>query len=517
LLLGTFALYFPVHRFTFFNLDDGFYVVDNVHVHYGLNWTTIKWAFTAFDRQSWIPLSFLSHALDYQLFGPNPAGHHIVNAILHALNALLLFWVLKRATGYTGRSFMVAALFAVHPLNVEAVAWVAERKTVLSMVFFLLALGAYRWYAEKPGNDRYRVVFLLFALGLTAKAQVITLPFVLLLWDYWPLQRMFSPKGGASPFSPESFSSLIREKVSLLLLCAVDAWYTIYSEGLARPRYWPPLSHSLANAVFSYECYIRNVFWPSRLAPLIPNRGSSLAAWQVAGASALLLAITGLVIAGRRCRYLLVGWLWFLGTLVPMLQVVQFGREGVSDRFVYQAMIGLFIMVCWGVSDWAEEHKIAPAWLGAAAAVTLLALTLVAHRQIGYWETPSKMWHHAIAVVKDDWIADNQLAMEDEAQGKMDEALQRWRRVVTLYPDDNYSNSRLALYEQKQGHPQEAIRYYEHAVRDPALPREYLGDIYGNISIAYRQMGDVVHAREYADKAAEARAHERALELQYER
>src|SRR5271169_3288790 len=198
LIAATIAVYSPVHHHPFFSLDDEFYVVDNVHLHLGLDWTTIKWAFTCFSMENWIPLSFLSHALDYQLFGANPAGHHDMNVLLHALNAALLFWVLKRATGYTSRSFMVAALFALHPMNVEAVAWIAERKTMLSMVFFLLALEAYRQYARELRPGPFRWVTVLFILGLMAKPQVITLPFVLLLWDYWPLQRMFPDSESSS-------------------------------------------------------------------------------------------------------------------------------------------------------------------------------------------------------------------------------------------------------------------------------------------------------------------------------
>lgn len=225
LVVITVALYAPVHSHPFFNLDDYLDVVNNVHIHHGLDWETIKWSFTKVSMANWIPLSWISHAIDYRMFGRNPAGHHDMNVLFHALNVVLLFWVLKRATGYMGRSFMVAALFAVHPMNVEAVAWIAERKTLLSMVFFLLALGAYRWYARGPTDRRYTVIALLFALALLAKPQVITLPFVLLLWDYWPLQRMFpkapssSAPPGTSTFPPQTVSQLIKEKIPLLF-CA---------------------------------------------------------------------------------------------------------------------------------------------------------------------------------------------------------------------------------------------------------------------------------------------------------
>ena len=504
LILITIAVYSPVHGYTFFSLDDHFYVLDNVHIHNGLDWTTVRWAFTSFDHANWIPLSFLSHALDYQLFGPDPAGHHDVNMILHALNAALLFWVLKRATGYVGRSFMVAALFALHPVNVEAVAWVAERKTVLSMFFFLLALEAYRWYAKDPGRGRFWIVAGLFALGLMAKAQIITLPFVLLLWDYWPLQRMFPSGQEPSPYPKKSLRWLITDKIPLLPLCLVDAYFTLLTEGVARPRFWPPFTERLGNAIFSYARYIEITFWPSGLVPMYPNPGSSLTAWQIGVAFLLLLAITTLVVvAGRRHRYLIVGWLLFLGTLVPTLQIIQFGKEGMADRFAYQALIGLFIMLCWGISDLASQHNVSRAWLAAGGGAALLALTLVTHHQLGYWKDPHTMWIHASQVVNNHWEAQDQLGLELAEQGKPDEAMAYFYRAAIMDPDDSLSNLRIALYEQKHGHPQEAITRYEHALRDPAVPYDQLPHIYHNMSIAYDQIGDYANAREYATKSAD--------------
>ena len=267
LVIATVAVYAPVHTHPWFNLDDYLDVVENVHVHHGLNWETIKWSFTAFNMANWIPLSWMSHALDWWMFGANPAGHHDVNVLFHALDAVLLFWVLKRATGYAGRSFMVAALFALHPMNVEAVAWVAERRSVLSMIFFLLALDAYRRYAEKPeDNNRYTWVAVLFALGLLAKPQVITLPCVLLLWDYWPLQRMFPNAPSSSQpvahYPAATFYSLVKEKLPLLYLCVADAIFTIYAQGSVRPGLMPPLSSRLKNAVFSYVMYVKKLSGP---------------------------------------------------------------------------------------------------------------------------------------------------------------------------------------------------------------------------------------------------------------
>ena len=389
LVLIAAVLYAPVHNHPFFNLDDYLDVVDNTHIHHGVDWQTIRWSFVTTNMANWIPLSWLSHALDYQLFGANPAGHHDMNVFFHALDAALLFWVLKRATGYTGRSFMVAALFAVHPMNVEVVAWIAERRSVLCTLFFVLALGTYQWYARNPTDKRYSAVALLFLLGLLAKPQVITLPVFLLLWDYWPLQRMLPHAPSSSPpfevYPQQTFWQLVKEKLPLLYLCIVDAIFTVYAQASVRPGLMPPLSARLKNAVFSYWLYIKKCFWPAGMAPELPHLGAWLTVWQVLGALAFLLAITALVLVARRYRYLPVGWFWFLGMMVPMIGILQAGRQGMADRFGYQPYIGLFILVCWGVSDWAAKRRISVAWLASASAIILLALAMVTHRQIGYW------------------------------------------------------------------------------------------------------------------------------------
>src|SRR5271166_6325369 len=257
LAVTTVALYYPVNRHQFVSYDDDIYVTNNWHIKYGLSWNGVKWAFTDSYGDNWHPLTWLSHGLDCQLFFLNSGRHHATNLLLHTANAVLLFWVLLRATGYTGRSFMVAALFALHPINVESVAWVAERKNLLSMLFFLLALAAYRWYSRQPRVGRYATVALLFALGLMAKPQIITLPFVLLLWDYWPLRRMFA--GGGAPSSEtevipaKSFSWLLLEKLPLLLLAAASAVITLHAQRDATTPY--PLSVRIANAIVAYAWY----------------------------------------------------------------------------------------------------------------------------------------------------------------------------------------------------------------------------------------------------------------------
>lgn len=514
LALVTVAVYLPVHHHPFFNLDDSLYVSGNAHVLSGLSWSTVRWAFTSFDMSNWVPLTFLSHSVDYDLFGLNPAGHHDVNVLFHTVNVLLLFWVLQVATGKVARSFMVAALFGLHPLNVEAVAWLAERKTVLSMVFFLAALGAYHWYARKPQRGRYAVVVVLFALGLMAKAQVITLPFVLLLWDYWPLGRMLPRRHDANsqpartPALPaRSFSRLVLEKVPLLFLCALDAAATLYSEHDARPALWPPISERLGNGVVSYVLYIKRAFWPSALAPLYPNRGNSLTLWDISVAAIFLLAVTAGVIAARRHRYLLVGWFWFLGTLVPTLEIVQFGKEGMADRFAYQALIGLFIMVTWGVADWAKQRHISPKWLMAASAAAVAALAGVTHVQVGYWKDDLTMWQHAADTVKGHWQAEDNIAVGMMHRGRTEaEVMPHFFRAAEMNPRDPVSNIHLAIYEQKNGRLREAIAHYDKVLLTEAPP-QVEAQIYQNMGIAYSELDEAAKAQECFDKAVTLRIH----------
>jgi protein O-mannosyl-transferase len=524
LVVAVAALYYPVSRHDFFDIDDYQYVVDNVHIRDGLNWSTVKWALTSHSyANNWHPLTWLSHALDVQMFGLDPAGHHAVNVGLHALDVLLLFWIMLRATGYVGRSWMVAALFALHPMNVEAVAWVAERKTMLSMLFFLLALAAYRWYACTPRFHRYLAVVLLYLLGLMSKPQVITLPLLLLLWDYWPLQRMFaiapessSDANAGAPLPSRSFSWLVLEKVPLLLVCAAGALVTMHAQasGLAslpleerlRPEYWAPklLSRS-EHAIFCYAKYIGKAFWPSAMAPEYPSLGASLRLWQVLGAAALLLAITVLVFAYWRRRYLVTGWLWFLISLVPMLGIVQAGRQAMADRYAYGSFLGLFMMVCWGVADWTRQRSISTTWLASAGLIVLLALATVAYRQVGYWRDSFTLWSHARQVVPNHWAADDHLGVHLLSEGKTAEAMAHFFRASTINPDDGVSNVNIGFYEQTLGNLREAIARYRRALNDPGVGVDDRARVWNNMGVAYRDLGDLTEARECFEKSARTR------------
>ncbi len=508
LVVASLALYYPVNNHPFLNYDDDLYVVYNPHVHDGLQWATVEWAFTSFDASNWHPVTWLSHALDYQLFQQNAAGHHDVNLLLHVLNVLLLFWVLQQATGFVGRSAMAAALFAVHPINVESVAWIAERKNLLSMMFFLLALGAYRRYTSNPRFGRYLIVALLFALGLMAKPQVITLPLVLLLWDYWPLGRMFAadrPAAVETALPARRFSWLVLEKLPLLALSAASAVVTVKAQheaGAMSGPQWQPFPIRIENAIVSYARYIGKALWPSRLSLLYPHPGSSLRVWQVIMALLLLLAITALAVAARhRRRYLLVGWLWFLGTLVPMIGLVQVGVQAMADRYAYLPFVGLFIMICWTVADWASQWRVPIAWQACASVAALLALIVVAHRQLSYWGDNVTLWSHVVTLESealqtspDNWVAENNLGHAWLNIGKEEQAIQHFRAAVAINPSDPDSNLNIGAYEQGHKDVIGAIEQYkkviamtQNTVKLNAPTRE---QAFRNMGLAYRELGD---------------------------
>ncbi|MFZ3264589.1 MAG: tetratricopeptide repeat protein [Terriglobales bacterium] len=497
-LLGvaTLILYSPVVGYSFVVLDDHDYVVANPHIRGGFSWKTIRWAFMSTDSSNWHPLTWLSHALDYQLFALNPAGHHLDSVLIHALNAALLFLVLAWVTKRVGPSLLVATLFAVHPLNVESVAWVAERKNVLSTLFFFLAIGAYAWYAQKPQWKRYLVVAALFGAGLMAKPMVITLPFVLLLLDYWPLGR--TPGSPASPIgAPQlTISKLALEKMPLLVLSAGSAWITLVAQRSAysvRNLEEYPLAIRINNAIVAYGLYLWKMLWPTRLAVLYPHLANTLPMGQVALSALILAGITTLVLAFRRRRYLPVGWFWFLGTLIPVIGLVQVGGAAMADRYAYIPLIGIFVMIAWGLDDWAEIKKVRTLWRVIPALCVLMVLAFVTLRQMSHWENEYTLWAHTVAVTERNGFAHASLAAAimnpdlaavlntqegldteekrtEEARRNYEEALVAYRQLVqrnpdTYLPDMATTLSNLGNVARLQNQTEEARQHYEEALR----------------------------------------------------
>jgi len=372
LVLATFIAYEPMRHNGFVNYDDDVYVTENRNVNRGITAESVFWAFTNPHRSMWHPLTSLSHMLDCQLFGLVPFWHHLTSLLFHIAGTLLLFWILKRMTGAVWLSAFVAAVFALHPLNVESVAWVAERKSVLSSFFWMLTIAAYLRYAERPGIDRYLLVVLVFCLALMAKPMVVTLPFALLLLDYWPLGRFQWGRQSREESSMQSESAkvsyrnspswrLVVEKIPLFILSAVLSVITFIAQKSGGAVMWTdslPLNFRIPNALVSYLTYIGKMFWPSRLAVFYPHPRGTVSIWLAVVVALLLLALSIWVIRSARSRrYLLVGWLWYLGTLVPVVGLVQAGGQARADRYMYLPMIGLLIIITWGLCELAAKWR----------------------------------------------------------------------------------------------------------------------------------------------------------------
>ncbi|GAM08029.1 transmembrane and TPR repeat-containing protein F38B6.6 [Geobacter sp. OR-1] len=454
----TVVVYWPVLHNDFIDFDDDVYVTVNRVVQQGLSLNGFLWALTTFHAGNWHPLTWLSHMLDVSLFGSNPAGHHATNLILHAANTLLLCALLCRLTGFVGRSLAVALLFALHPLHVESVAWVAERKDLLSTLFWLLTMCLYVWYAGKPSMKRYLPVAIFFALGLMAKQMPVTLPIVLLLMDYWPLNRATGVNA----------KTLLAEKIPLLVLAAAASFMILRAHAvvgaLLQTDQGSMLLHS-GNALISYVKYIRNMFWPADLALFYPFESDAVTPLKVAGAFGLLLAITVLVATQRKSRpYLLFGWLWYLITLVPVIGFIRVGGQALADRYTYVPLIGVFLIIVWGVTELAGQwrHGVVVAGCGMAAVIVILSVVTI--KQIRYWQNSHDLFAHALAVVPRNWLAHNNMGILLAQHNRNDEALQHFQESVRLNPKGiegfrNLGNSLLIA-----GRNSEAIEAFRQAV-----------------------------------------------------
>ena len=473
LTLSTLVVYWQVQGHAFVTLDDYQYVVENPHVRHGLTPQGIVWAFTTGYASNWHPLTWLSHMLDCTLYGLNPKGHHLNSLLLHLANTLLLFWVLRRMTAALWRSAFVAALFALHPLHVESVAWVAERKDLLSTLFWMMTVGAYARYVERPGLGRYLLTLLLFAFGLMAKPMLVTLPFVLLLLDYWPLGRRH-----LAPLR------LIREKLPFFALTTISSIITFSVQ-----KSWGavistlPLKDRIANALVSYVTYIGKTMWPVNLACFYPHPLDTLPRWQVGGSLLLLVGISIFVIrAGRRCPYLPVGWFWYLGTLVPVIGLVQVGAQAMADRYTYIPLIGLFLITAWTAAEVGSKRSRLrmSLWVG----MLLPFLAVGSWLQAQSWRTSVTLFEHALAVTRNNQIAHNNLGNILARQGRFKEASYHLSAAVRLNPNHATSQNNLGSLFMQQGRLQEAIAHLSKAVQiDPEMQEARF-----NLRIALQRM-----------------------------
>jgi protein O-mannosyl-transferase len=481
LFLGTMALYYPALQNGFVNYDDPAYVTSNSQVRQGLVSRSLSWAFTSTAEANWHPLTWLSHMLDVRLFGMLPAGHHVQSIFWHAINVVLLFLLLWRATGFLGRSAVVAGLFAAHPLNVESVAWIAERKTLLCTFFFLLALAAYGWYVKQPKASRYLLVALLFALGLMAKPMVITLPLALLLLDFWPLGRV--------PKAP--YSKLILEKVPLLALSAASAAITLYAQragGAIGSTQLLPLAMRVKNAIYSYLVYIEKAVWPSRLAVFYPHPEGSLALWKVMAAATVLIMITALCWHFRERRYLVVGWLWFLITLAPVIGLIQVGRQAWADRYAYIPLWGLFVIGVWLLSEAASRVALSKIAQGAIALAILLGFAVTARSQIEYWRDSYSLFTHAIQVTDANPIAEGNLGSALMEMRRPDLAEPHLERAIQLMPTLGTAHYNLGTLLHRQNELDGALREYQLALKYASDNHE-AAQTHNNLGVLLNQLG----------------------------
>jgi tetratricopeptide (TPR) repeat protein len=531
LAAGTLGLYARSCANQFVNYDDLGYVTQNANVQAGLTWASVRWAFQSTEQANWHPLTWLSLQLDYQLTGLEPWAFHLSNVLLHVANTVILFAVFYRMTGALWRSALAAAMFAWHPLHVESVAWVAERKDVLSSLFWMLTMAAYVGYLERPGAGRYLLMVALYGLGLMAKPMLVTLPFVLLLLDYWPLRRTLEGGGSmvedggwrmegkrsasgppsiqhASPTTlhppPFTFRLLLLEKLPLFALAAISCAVTLYAQGaggaVSSLNQIRPLLR-VENIIVGYAGYLEAMVWPTKLAPFYPLPMDLLPTEQVIAAAGLLACVSALAVGlWRRCPYLIVGWLWYLGTLVPVIGLVQVGLQSSADRYTYIPLIGIFMALSWGLGDLAgavKQPRVVPAL---AAGVALSLCAVLTEVQLGYWHDSGTLWAHTIEATKNNYLAYNQLgyllAKADNEEDN-EQALQYFRKTLEInpsYPNANYNFGHALA---REGRLQEAIEFYTRALE---INPQY-GQAHNNLGLALANVGRIPEAISHLRKA----------------
>jgi tetratricopeptide (TPR) repeat protein len=498
LVAAVLAIYGQTAGHDFVSYDDPAYVTDNPAIRSGITWASLWWAMTTTDVYNWHPLTWVSYLADYQLYGLDPAGYHLTNVALHAANTVLLFLVLRDMTGHVWPSALAAALFGVHPLHVESVAWVSERKDVLSTLCWILTMGAYARYAERGAAGWYATALGLFALGLSAKPMLVTLPFVLLLLDYWPLRRLDRPGAGRPEASP---ARLLAEKVPFVLLSMLSSVMTLYAQstgGAVAELDRFPLGARVANALVSYVAYLGKTMWPVDLSIRYPHLGASLPLWKSIVAGLVLLALTGAAVRWWRSRpYFAVGWFWYLGTLVPVIGLVQVGDQAMADRYTYIPLIGVFIVMAWGLRAAAvapTPARVVVPWL---SGFVLVALAVMAWHQTQHWRNSVTLYEHGLSIAASDPLLHYNLANEFREQGRLTAAVHHYQEALRFDPTYAAAHTNLGPILAQQGRAEDAIAHYAAAL---SLKPD-VAEAHNNLGMLLGEQGRIAEAIPHFEEA----------------
>jgi len=517
LYLTIFAIYWQVNHYDFINYDDSSYITENRYVKNGLTIEGIKWAFTSFHSSNWHPITWLSHMLDVTLFGMNPGAHHLTNVFFHLANTLLLFFVFSRMTGHRWKSAFVAALFAFHPMHVESVTWVAERKDILCAFLWMLTLASYASYCHSTSLSRYLPVLLFFILGLMSKPMIVTLPFVLLILDYWPLNRLSPVKSSVSysdfkksisacwdqkvPFLNFLYLRLIIEKIPLFLLAAGSGIITIYAQqkgGAVASLHVLPFYVRIENTLIAYISYIGKMICPNGLAVFYPH-ALTFSSWKIAMAALLLCIIFyGAIKNSKQRPYILAGWLWYIGTLIPVIGLIQVGLQSMADRYTYIPFIGLFIIVAWGSEDLLRKWPSASKALFIIGGIMLTLLSIMAWYQVRHWRDDITLFSHAMNVTENNYVAYQNMGVALAKKGEIRKSLNYYYKALPLtlvHKDKLYVNIGNALAA--QGKTTEAVKSYQMALT--LNPKSTIA--YFNIGTVLTSQGKLKEAIKYCSEA----------------
>ena len=507
LVVATFAAYWQINTHDFIGYDDDKYLTQNRYVNQGMSKESIVWAFKSTHASNWHPLTWLSHMLDVELFGMNPGAHHLTNLLFHILNTLLLFILFRRMSAHVWQSGMVALLFALHPLHVESVAWLAERKDVVSAFFWMLTMWSYVRFTQRPGMTRYLAVIVFFALGLMAKPMVVTLPLVLLLLDYWPLNRILAGKTNNQTGKPKAGIPLLRlvyEKIPMFVLAGISCVVTFLAqkkgEALGLWEVHPPMMR-VANALVSYLKYIQKMFWPDQMAVLYPYP-KIIAGWQLLAAFVVLGCVTFLTIRYRkRLPWFFVGWFWYVGTLVPVIGLVQVGVQGMADRYTYLPLVGLFVIISWGTVHMIGNWRFKKLTLSVFTTALCILLITNARAQVGYWKNSFSLFEHTLEVTEGNYVIHNNLGFELALKGRMDEAIMHYRAALRINPGFELAHINLGSALFSQGEVEKSLAYYQAILNQK--PR--FAGVHHNLGILLLRVGRIDEAVEHFQAALRIR------------